>query len=60
MRTITAKAEHGDGWWVISVPEIEGLFTQTRRLDEIPAMVRDPRVEVIALVTGQLSTGRAS
>lgn len=41
MRTITANAERSGKWWAVSVPEIEGLFTQTRCLDQIPAMVRD-------------------
>lgn len=38
---VTAHAQHGEKWWVVSVDEVEGLFTQTRRLDEIPDMVRD-------------------
>lgn len=38
---LTARAERGTGWWVVEVPEMPGLFTQTRRLDQIPAMVRD-------------------
>ena len=25
----------------MSVPEVDGLFTQARNLDEIPAMIRD-------------------
>lgn len=38
---LTAHATRSEGWWAVSVPEIEGLFTQTRRLDQIPDMVRD-------------------
>lgn len=37
----TANAQRTDGWWAIEVPEIPGLFTQTRRLDQIDGMVRD-------------------
>jgi hypothetical protein len=41
----TARAERGDGWWVLFVngPGLEGreLATQARRLDQAPAMVLD-------------------
>lgn len=38
---VTAAAERSGGWWSVEVPEIPGLFTQTRRLDQIDAMVRN-------------------
>ena len=38
---LTATATRSEGWWAVSVPEVDGLFTQARRLDQIPAMVRD-------------------
>lgn len=38
---VTANATRADGWWVVVVPDIKGLVTQTRRLDQIPDMVRD-------------------
>lgn len=38
---VTAIAERSDGWWAVEVPEIPGLFTQARRLDQIDGMVRD-------------------
>lgn len=38
---LTAYATRSEGWWAISVPDVDGLFTQTRRLDQVPAMVRD-------------------
>jgi DNA-directed RNA polymerase specialized sigma24 family protein len=34
-------ATRSGGWWAIRVPEIDGLFTQARRLDQVPAMVID-------------------
>lgn len=46
---LTAEAERSDKWWAVEVPEIEGLFTQARRLDQVPAMVKD----AAALLTGQ-------
>ena len=39
--TVTAIAQRSGDWWAIEVPEIPGLFTQTRRLDQIDDMVRD-------------------
>lgn len=38
---VTAIAQRSEGWWAIEVPEIPGLFTQTRRLDQVDKMVRD-------------------
>ncbi|PLS26258.1 type II toxin-antitoxin system HicB family antitoxin [Bifidobacterium parmae] len=37
----TAVCRRADGWWAVEVPEIPGLFTQARRLDQVEAMVRD-------------------
>ncbi|MCF2707358.1 type II toxin-antitoxin system HicB family antitoxin [Arcanobacterium haemolyticum] len=41
MTTYTAQATRTEGWWVVEVPEVPGLFTQAKRLDQIPDMVRD-------------------
>ena len=38
---VTANATRSEGWWAVEVPEIDGLFTQVRRLDQIVDMVRD-------------------
>lgn len=38
---VTAYATRSEGWWAIEVPQIDGLFTQARRLDQVPDMVRD-------------------
>jgi predicted RNase H-like HicB family nuclease len=46
---VTAKAQRSDGWWAVEVPEVPGVFTQARRLDQIPDMVRD----AVALVSGE-------
>lgn len=37
----TAIAERSGNWWAVEVPEIPGLFTQARRLDQVEVMVRD-------------------
>ena len=50
---VTAKATRSGNWWAVEVPEIPGLFTQARRLEQVAAMVADaaamlghPQVEV--------------
>lgn len=37
----TANATRQGGWWAIEVREIPGLFTQARRLEQVPEMVID-------------------
>lgn len=38
---VTAICERSGGWWAVTVPEIDGGFTQAHRLDQVPAMVAD-------------------
>lgn len=38
---ITATATRSGEWWAVEVPEIPGLFTQARRLDQVEAEVID-------------------
>ena len=38
---VTAHAVRSGDWWSVDVPKVDGLFTQARRLDQIPAMVAD-------------------
>ncbi len=40
------------GWWAISVPEIPGLFTQARRLDQVEEQVRDAASMLGVCVSG--------
>lgn len=39
--TFTARATRNEGSWSIRIDEEPGIITQTRRLDQIPDMVRD-------------------
>jgi len=41
VKTYTAVCRRSGGWWAISVPELKGLHTQARRLDQAEAMARD-------------------
>jgi hypothetical protein len=38
---VTAHAVRSAGWWAVDVPEVPGVFTQARRLDQVPGMVAD-------------------
>ncbi|GAB19367.1 hypothetical protein GOEFS_082_00010 [Gordonia effusa NBRC 100432] len=38
---VTAQAVRSGDWWAIQVPELPGLFTQARRLDQIATEVTD-------------------
>ena len=37
----TAIAERDGNWWAITVPEVDGIFSQARRLDRVEYMARD-------------------
>lgn len=38
---VTAYATRSQGWWAVEVPDIDGLITQARRLDQVVDQVRD-------------------
>lgn len=46
MKTYRVEVEHGERWWIVSVPEVPGAHTQARHLREVEAMAR----EVVALM----------
>jgi predicted RNase H-like HicB family nuclease len=46
MTTYQAACRRSGGWWAISVPELKGVHSQARRLDQVPDMAR----EAIALM----------
>jgi predicted RNase H-like HicB family nuclease len=46
MTSYTAICRRSGSWWAISVPELKGVHTQARRLDQAAAMTR----EAIALM----------
>lgn len=41
MTTYTARATRTGDWWAIDIPELDGVYTQARRLDQVEAMARD-------------------
>lgn len=38
---VTAIAQRSGAWWSVRVPDMAGIFTQARRLDQVPQMVID-------------------
>ena len=41
MRTYSAVCRRAGEWWAISVPELKGVHSQTRRLDQAAGMARE-------------------
>lgn len=39
--SVVAHATRTGDWWAVEVPAIPGLFTQAKRLDQIPALIED-------------------
>ncbi len=63
---VTVKATRSGQWWAVEVAEVEGAFTQARRLDQVPAMVADAvglltgvPVDEIEVVIGEVDLGDA-
>lgn len=50
---ITAKARRSEGWWAVEIPEVDGAFTQAKRLDQVSAHAAD----AVAVLEG-ISTDR--
>jgi predicted RNase H-like HicB family nuclease len=48
---LEANCERYDGWWVVDVPEVRGLHTQARRLDQVASMVADAASLLLDLPT---------
>ena len=40
-RTYVARARRSGRWWAIDVPELKGVFSQAKRLDQVEGMARD-------------------
>jgi predicted RNase H-like HicB family nuclease len=40
-RSYTARCHRSGAWWAIDVPELRGVYSQARRLDQVEDMARD-------------------
>lgn len=38
---VTAKVVRSGGWWAIEVPEVPGVYSQAKRLDQVPDVAAD-------------------
>lgn len=38
---VTAVAQRSGNWWAVRIPEVDGAFTQARRLDQVPDMAAE-------------------
>ncbi|MPY93361.1 MAG: XRE family transcriptional regulator [Acidimicrobiia bacterium] len=41
MTSVKAICRRSGDWWAVEVPDLPGVFTQARRIDQVEAMVRD-------------------
>lgn len=44
---VTAKVQRSGDWWAVEVPEVPGVFTQARRLDQVADQVADAVATVL-------------
>lgn len=51
-RSYTALCRRFGDWWAISVPELRGVHTQERTLDEVADMARDAVALMLDIDTG--------
>lgn len=41
MALYTAHVTRGGSWWAIEIAELDGVYTQARRLDQVESVARD-------------------
>lgn len=51
---ITAVCERSGNWWAISIPEVDGAFTQARRLDRVAHMAADAVALMLNIPIGEV------
>lgn len=52
---VTAAVTRSGRWWAIDVPEVPGVFTQARRLDQVPAMAADAVALMLDIPVGSVT-----
>jgi len=48
------RAVRSGNWWSITVPELPGVFSQARRLDQVEAMAREAIAMMLDVDTGRI------
>lgn len=51
---VTAHAVRSGEWWSVDVPEVDGLFAQVKRLDQIPSRVADAAERLTDVAAAQV------
>ncbi|WP_163541284.1 type II toxin-antitoxin system HicB family antitoxin [Occultella kanbiaonis] len=46
---VTAVATRTGEWWAVQVPEVPGVFTQAKRLEQVPDTVADAVATMLAV-----------
>ncbi len=49
-----ARAVRSGDWWAITVPELGGLFSQAKRLDQVEAMAREAIAMMLDIETDEV------
>jgi predicted RNase H-like HicB family nuclease len=50
-----AEATRANGWWAVEVPEVPGLFTQTRRLDQVASVATEAIADLLEIDPGSIT-----
>ena len=59
VKTYTVLAEHDEaGWWAVRIPELPGVLTQARRLDQVEEFARE--AIDLAISVGHAAKGKYS
>jgi len=40
-KTYTARCVREGGWWIVTIDELDGVFTHARRVDQVEGLARD-------------------
>lgn len=51
---VTAKAQRSGKYWAIEVPEVAGVFTQAKRLDQVESMARAAVADLLRIAESTL------
>ncbi len=53
-RSYRVEVVRSGNWWAITVPELDGVFTQARRLDQVEARAREAIALLLDVAEGEI------
>ncbi len=53
-RSYQVEVVRSGNWWAITVPELDGVFTQARRLDQVEARTREAIALLLDVAEGEI------